>query len=184
MRPTDRQWQAIQENDRQQDGQFWYGVKTTGIFCRPSCPSRVPKRQNVVIFTDPAEAQEAGFRPCKRCRPLEKMVSNQIWVQEINHVLNNHYAEKLTLERLATLVHGSPSYLRHVYKSLTGVTPQQQLTMIRLEKATQQLRGSSKSVAQIAFAVGINNAAYFTQMFKNTYKMTPLQYRHQTSKEA
>lgn len=112
------------------------------------------------------------------------MVSNQIWVQEINHVLNNHYAEKLTLERLATLVHGSPSYLRHVYKSLTGVTPQQQLTMIRLEKATQQLRGSSKSVAQIAFAVGINNAAYFTQMFKNTYKMTPLQYRHQTSKEA
>lgn len=180
MQPTDSQWVAIKTNDRQSDHLFWYGVKTTGIFCRPSCPSRLPKRENVVVFTSPQEALTAGFRPCKRCRPTAQFVSNQVWVQEINHVLRSNYQEKLTLDRLASLVHGSPSYLRHVYKDLTGVTPQQELTAIRLTAAKQELLHSDRSIQQIASHVGLTNPAYFIQTFKKHYGITPLKYRQQT----
>lgn len=177
MKPNDAEWQAIKNNDQQQDHHFWYGVKTTGIFCRPSCPSRLPKRENVVIFHSPQDALAAGFRPCKRCRPTEQLVSNQIWVQEIDHVLETHYQEKLTLERLANLVHGSPSYLRHVYKKLTGMTPQEKLTAVRVSVAKKMLLQSDRPVNQIASMVGIPSPAHFVQLFKKSNGITPLQYR-------
>lgn len=179
MKPNDTQWQAIKNNDQKQDHLFWYGVKTTGIFCRPSCPSRLPKRENVVIFKNPDDAMAAGFRPCKRCRPTEQLVSNQVWVKEIDHVLNTHYREKLTLDRLASLVHGSPSYLRHVYKNLTGITPQQKLSSIRLAAAKKALRESQRPVEQIALASGMNSSAYFIHRFKAQYGLTPRQYRQE-----
>lgn len=182
MKPNDKQWQAIKKNDQQQDHRFWYGVKTTGIFCRPSCPSRLPKRKNVVIFNSPDDAIQAGFRPCKRCRPTEQLVSNQVWIKEINHVLQTHYQEKMTLERLADLVHGSPSYLRHAYKKLTGMTPQEKLTLVRIEAAQKALLQSDRSVNQIAVMIGINNPAHFIQVFKQYYGLTPLQYRKLNNK--
>lgn len=181
MQASDTQWQAIKDNDKKQDHLFWYGVKTTGIFCRASCPSRLPKQKNVVIFSSPQEALAAGFRPCKRCRPTEQFVSNQIWVEEINQVLNSHYREKLTLERLADLVHGSPSYLRHVYKALTKKTPQQELTAIRLRAAENALLDSNQSLIQIAKLTGWGSPSYFIQVFKHHYGMTPAQYRKKHS---
>lgn len=181
MQASDTQWQAIKDNDKKQDHLFWYGVKTTGIFCRASCPSRLPKQKNVVIFSSPQEALAAGFRPCKRCRPTEQFVSNQIWVEEINQVLNSHYREKLTLERLADLVHGSPSYLRHVYKALTKKTPQQELTAIRLRVAENALLDSNQSLIQIAKLTGWGSPSYFIQVFKHHYGMTPAQYRKKHS---
>lgn len=181
MKPNDAQWEAIKNNNQKQDHLFWYGVKTTGIFCRPSCPSRIPKRENVVIFKSTDDALKAGFRPCKRCRPTKQFVSNQVWVKEINHVLETHYQEKLTLDRLASLVHGSPSYLRHVYKNLTGMTPQQKLSSIRLSAGKKALRESQRPVAKIALASGMNSSAYFIHQFKNKYGLTPRQYRQEAS---
>lgn len=176
--PTNEQWDAIFNNDKQQDGKFWYGVTTTQIFCRPSCPSRLPKRDHVVVFNNPQQALDNGFRPCKRCRPLDKVVTNQVWVQEIEHVLQTYYAQKITLDKLASLVHGDPSYLRHTYKAITGITPQQRLQQIRLSKAQQLLKSSNEPIAKISNQVGIPNTAYFISLFKRKYGQTPLQYRN------
>lgn len=177
MKPTDQQWQAIVNNDRHFDQLFWYGVTTTGIFCRPSCPSRLPKRQNVTVFNSLKEALAAGFRPCKRCQPTNRPVSKQTWVAEINCVLARHYSERLTTRRLAEQVHGSSSYLRHVYKELTGITPQQKLTAIRMARAKDLLQNTEQPISNIGRLVGIHNPAYFIRQFKAVSGETPLQYR-------
>lgn len=178
-KPTDAQWAAITANDAAADGQFWYAVRSTMIFCRPSCPSRLPKRENVSVYADPQAALAAGYRPCKRCRPLAQPVSNQTWVEEINTLLAGHYRDPLTLAELAALAHGSPSYLRHVYKAATGVTPLQQLKTIRLAHARTLLTESDLAVAAIGLQVGMPTAAYFIAAFRTAYGQTPLQYRHQ-----
>ncbi len=177
MTLTARQWQAIQHNDATFDNQFWYAVKTTGIFCRPSCPSRLPKPEHITIFKDPKDALTAGYRPCKRCRPLNQLVANELWVQEIDHVLAQDYPTKLTLAELAAKVHGSASYVRHVYQDLTGLTPQQKLTQLRLTRAKVELLQSNASVASIGAKVGLPNTPYFIQRFKARYGQTPHQYR-------
>ncbi len=175
--PNDKQWQAISNNEHTVDGKFWYGVTTTKIFCKPSCPSRLPHCNHVVIFTDPQEALQNGFRPCKRCRPMEEIVSNQVWVDEIEYVLQTHYMQKLSLKELANIVHGDPSYLRHTYQKNTGMTPQQRLTEIRLKNACRLLKTTSDSISQVGIQVGIINTAYFISLFKNKYGQTPRQYR-------
>lgn len=177
MKPTDQQWQAIVNNDQRCDQVFWYGVTTTGIFCRPSCPSRLLKRQNVVVFNRLEEAMTMGFRPCKRCQPANRPVSKQAWVTEINCVLARHYSERLTTRKLADWVHGSPSYLRHVYKELTGITPQQKLTAIRMARAKELLQKTEQPVSNIGQLVGIDNPTYFIHQFKTFNGETPLQYR-------
>src|SRR5262249_47153755 len=65
----DQRWEVLTRRDRQADGSFWYGVKTTGVYCRPSCPSRLPRRGNVTFFAHWADAERAGYRACKKCRP-------------------------------------------------------------------------------------------------------------------
>ena len=180
--PTDKQWRTIVNNDHRADSQFWYGVTTTKIFCKPSCPSRLPKRNHVITFASPQEALQealqAGFRPCKRCRPLDRIVSNKVWIDETDHILQTRYNQKLSLHELASLVHGDPSYLRHTYKKVTGITPQQKLTQIRLEHARNLLVCSTHPVSQVGAKVGIPNTAYFISLFKKQYGKTPLHYRH------
>ena len=182
--PTDQQWQAIVANDHQADDQFWYGVTSTQIFCRPSCASRLPKREHICIFANPDMVLAAGFRPCKRCRPTAELVSNKTWVLEIEQVLQQQYAEKLDLNELAKQVHGSESYLRHVYQQLTGQTPQQRLTQIRIEQAQLLLTTTTASIAMIGRQVGWANPAYFIKIFRQQVGMTPRQYRQQFHKSS
>ncbi len=176
-RLTARRWQAIQQNDRQFDDVFWYGVTTTHIFCRPSCASRLPKKDHIRIFISPQEAIAAGFRPCKRCAPTGHPVDNHFWVTEIDQVLHTHFKEPLSMAELAAYVHGSTSYLRHTYKQLTGITPQQKLTELRLTEAARLLATTSQSVNWIAADAGLPNVSYFTTTFKTKFHATPRQYR-------
>lgn len=177
MAPSDEIWQIIERNEPILDGKVWYAVKTTKIFCKPSCSSRLPNRKNVVLYDSPEQAMADGYRPCKRCRPMDEMVADNTWVDEINYILEKHYAEKLTLEELAYRVHGSASYLRHVYKRETGITPQKKLMMIRISKAEQDLINSKRPVSNIGNEVGVPNTAYFIKMFKKEYGCSPYQYR-------
>ncbi|MEE8823979.1 bifunctional transcriptional activator/DNA repair enzyme AdaA [Lentilactobacillus sunkii] len=176
------EWTAIQNNDASYDNQFWYAVKSTHIFCRPSCPSRLPKRENITIYYDPNDAIEAGYRPCKRCRPLNQPVDNRTWVSEINTILENNYQQNLSLKELAYQAHGSQSYLRHVYKQETGMTPQQKLLEIRMSQAEIMLVNSDQAVAVIGRKVGFDNPAYFIQKFRQKFGKSPLQYRLQRIK--
>lgn len=177
LKLTDQRWQAIATNDATQDGQFYYGVLSTGIFCRPSCHSRLPKRENLQLFATPLAALQAGFRPCKRCRPTGQVVSTDDWVAEIDQIIASHYQMKLDLAQLAALAHGAPYYLHHVYQQQTGQTPMAALKKVRLQQAQRLLRTTTMSVAAVATACGFQSAAYFSNVFKQAFQQTPRQFR-------
>lgn len=174
---TDKEWQAVIENDSSYDDVFRYAVKTTKIYCRPSCHSRLPKKENIDIFYDLDAPEKNGYRPCKRCRPNDVIVDNCMWVEEIEEILQKNYQTNLTLEELAYLAHGSESHVRHVFKKVTKQTPQQRLTAIRIAHAKRALIHSEKTVEQIATHVGLPNVSYFIKVFKARVGESPKQYR-------
>jgi len=177
MQPDDQTWGVIERNDTALDGKLWYAVSSTKIFCKPSCHSRLPKRQNVSVYQSFQDAMAAGYRPCKRCRPTEEVVADDIWVDEINYILEQDYAEKLTLEELAFRVHGSESHVRHVYQKHTGVTPLQKLNAIRMAKARTLLEDTPMAIDKVGETVGIANTSYFIKLFKQHFHLSPYQYR-------
>lgn len=113
-------WLAIQANNAAYDGHFYYGVKTTNIVCRPSCRSRVPKRENVAIYQELQTAIKEGYRPCKRCKPNDLKTPDNAWIEAISSYIKNHIDEKLTLEQLGQLFNGSPYHLQRTFKKNNG----------------------------------------------------------------
>ncbi|MFC6180177.1 bifunctional transcriptional activator/DNA repair enzyme AdaA [Lactiplantibacillus daowaiensis] len=174
---TAAQWQAIQQNSPQADGQFFYGVTSTGIFCRPSCHSRLPRRDHIQSFKTATAAMAAEFRPCKRCRPTGLAVTPVEWVTEIDTIIATHYGEKLTLTELAQLAHGDPYYLHHVYRQQTGQTPLAALKQVRLQRAQQLLVQGELPIKTVAERCGFQTSAYFSTSFKQAYGQTPREYR-------
>lgn len=176
-------WQAIIQSDAAFDDQFLYAVKTTGIFCRPSCKSRVPNRDNVRIFRSATEALRSDFRPCKRCKPTGDRLPDDEWVDQIRSYIHAHYKEKLTLEILAEMCHGSPYHLHRIFKRNAGMTPVQYIQDLRIKKAQNLLIHSARSVQDIAGAVGIWNTPYFITLFKKKTGYSPADYRHQVKRK-
>jgi len=179
---TPQRYQAIKTNDVTQDGRFYYGVKSTGIFCRPSCHSRLPKQAHLVLFATATDALQAGFRPCKRCRPTGNAVSIADWTVEINQIMINQYQTKLDLETLAQLAHGSPFYLHHVYQQQTGQTPMAYLKQVRLAQAKKLLQTTTLPISTIATQCGFQSAAYFSTVFKQVYQQSPRVFRQKNSR--
>ena len=146
----DLRWQAIQTRDAAQDGQFYYAVCTTGIYCRPSCPSRRPRRENVQYFADPAAAQAAGFRACLRCRPGEVSAVQRAVAQAqalLDTVLDMNEPTP-TLSELGQAVNLSPAHLQRVFKAALGVSPKQYALGRRGERMKTELRrGASVTTA-------------------------------------
>lgn len=120
----DARWQAVENREAAADEQFVFGVITTGIFCRPSCRARHPLRQNVRFFQDAAAAQEAGFRPCKRCQP-DRAPLHQQRLERIRQAcaLMDAREETMSLEALASEMAMSPFHFHRLFKSVTGLTP-------------------------------------------------------------
>ncbi|MDN3016882.1 bifunctional transcriptional activator/DNA repair enzyme AdaA [Paenibacillus sp. BSR1-1] len=174
---TDEKWQAIIRNDASYNNQFIYAVKTTGIFCKPSCKSRIPKKENVRIFQNAEEALSAHFRPCKRCKPTNERLPDNEWVALITEYIDKNYPEKLTLETLAEMSHGSPYHLHRTFKRITGITPVEYTQQIRIKTAKNLLLQSDLAIADIGKAVGIPNIPYFVTLFKKKIGYTPAQYR-------
>jgi AraC family transcriptional regulator of adaptative response / methylphosphotriester-DNA alkyltransferase methyltransferase len=174
---TDEQWQAITHNDTKFDDIFIYAVTSTGIFCRPSCKSRDPKKENVRIFNDADEAIADGFRPCKRCKPGGFRLPDEEWAIQIEEYIDEHYCEPLTLEILADMCHGSPYHLQRTFKRITGLTPVEYIQKVRILKAIYALTTTDNSVAEIGLSVGLPNPSYFITLFKMKTGQTPKQYR-------
>ncbi|WP_178022016.1 bifunctional transcriptional activator/DNA repair enzyme AdaA [uncultured Paenibacillus sp.] len=174
---SETEWQAIIQNDASQDGRFFYAVASTGIFCRPSCKSRPPKRENVLVFASAEQAKAARFRPCKRCKPEGQRLPDREWVDQITEFIDRHYRDRLTLETLAEWCHGSPYHLQRTFKRVMRMTPTEYLGRRRIEEAKRALAESQRTVAEIAREVGIGSSAYLITLFKKTTGVTPNEYR-------
>jgi AraC family transcriptional regulator of adaptative response / methylphosphotriester-DNA alkyltransferase methyltransferase len=174
---TDEKWRAIRNNDKAYDAIFIYAVTSTGIFCRPSCKSRDPKKENVRIFNDAQQALSEGFRPCKRCKPSRLSLPDEEWVVQIEEYIDGHYHEPLTLEMLADKCHGSPYHLQRTFKKVASLTPVEYIQNVRIKKAKELLVSTQKSVAEVGLSIGLPNTSYFITLFKKKVGQTPVQYR-------
>ncbi|USG64197.1 helix-turn-helix domain-containing protein [Brevibacillus ruminantium] len=178
-------WRAVVECDPAYDGKFYYGVLTTGIFCKPSCKSRTPKREHVRIFATLDEAQRTGLRPCKRCQPHKTgwQSADEELTQRAEQLISECYTEPLTLREMAARLFISPYYLLRCFRRLRDCSPGQYLIRKRLEAARELLRGTSLSVAQVAHQVGFRNSAHFSHVFHQEMKQTPTEFRRSTKEE-
>ncbi|RKP58012.1 helix-turn-helix domain-containing protein [Cohnella endophytica] len=174
---NDEYWQAIVLCDASYDGKFYYGVMTTGIYCRPSCKSRVPTRANVKVFRNAEQAIEESFRPCKRCKPDGGRLPSEEWVAQIASEIEKRYAEPVTLTSLAEQFHGSPYHLQRTFKRIVGVSPTDYLIRTRIARAKEMLSETDMPVMDVAFAVGIANLSHFSTRFLAQVGMTPTHYR-------
>lgn len=174
---TEERWQAIVHNDTSYDDKFIYAIQSTGIFCRPSCKSRIPKRENVRIFHTAEQALSATFRPCKRCKPTGEHLPDQDWVAQITQYIDTNYSDILTLDILADMCHGSPYHLHRTFKRVKGITPAEYILHTRMKKAMEYLVHSDTAIADIGLSVGIPNTSYFVTLFKKVSGYTPTEYR-------
>ncbi len=131
-------WGAVLARDARMDGVFMVGVRTTGIYCKPSCSSKHPFRENVQFFSGPDEAEKAGFRACKRCRPREQSSHSEL-ITRITEFVNQNLDGKLTLENLSHEVGLSPFHLQRVFKKALGISPRQYVEAQRLERVKRSL---------------------------------------------
>lgn len=174
---ADDQWEAIVRNDADFDGQFFYAVTTTGIFCRPSCASKLPRREHVILFPTAEEALAAQFRPCKRCGPTEPQGPREQWIGLVADYVDRNIRTKLTLDQLAAACHGTPHHLHRTFRQVMGVTPLAYVRARRIDLAKALLTASDDPVAAVGDGVGLSNTPYFVALFKQMTGHTPADYR-------
>lgn len=173
------EWNAIIHCDSAYDGQFFYAVRTTGIVCRPSCQSRNPKRDHVIVFRTMEGAVGAGFRACKRCRPDQGRWPAEDLVHETQTYMRDHRSEPLTLGRIADALHISPYHLHRVFKRVTGLTPMAYLVKHRLTVAQQLLTDTELTMTDVGATVGFTSSAHFSTVLRKEFGQSPTAYRRQ-----
>ncbi len=174
----DVRWQAVQARDRTADGRFVYAVRSTGIYCRPSCPSRRPQRSRVEFFDLPALAERAGFRPCRRCKPDSLGVGDPTLelAERVCRLIDEGPDGDVRLERLATAVGKSPYYLHRTFKRVVGLTPRQYAASRRLARLKRELR-AEETVSRAQYAAGYGSSSRLYERADQDLGMTPATYQ-------
>ncbi len=170
-------WQAICARDASADGAFVFAVTTTGIYCRPSCPARRPKRENVRFFALPREAEAAGFRPCRRCRPRDLSTAQRhaLLIEAACRQIETS-AREPTLAELANAAGLSPSYFHRLFRAVVGVTPKHYARTARAGALRQTVR-KAPSVTAAAFESGHESLRRFYDRALAALGMTPRAFR-------
>lgn len=168
-------WAAVLERDARFDGRFVYAVESTGVYCRPTCPSRRPRRTNVRFFAVPGEAERAGFRACRRCRPGEASRQAEA-VQRACGYLESHLDEAPTLNDLAREVGMSPWHLHRTFKAALGLSPREYAARLRAGRFKDEVRGG-ESVAGATYGAGYGSSSRLYEKAGENLGMTPGTYR-------
>lgn len=170
------QWDAVRRRDRASDGSFVYGVLTTGVYCRPSCPSRRPLRRNVRFYASPAEAERDGLRACLRCRPQDAEPAAARRLRDLCDYIGKHCEERLPLEDLARRAGVSPYHLQRTFKAALGVSPRQYQEAARTGALKRSLR-QARSVTEAGYEAGLGSSSRLYERTEQRLGMTPGQYR-------
>ena len=173
-----KRWEAVLHGDEAFDGVFFYGVRTTGVYCRPSCKSKTPLRKNVEFFESAEKAEEEGFRPCKRCKPdrSEQDRTNPT-VDQLKNICDLYFddRERLSAELERLDIHQN-SVSREFHRQ-HHTTPSKYINELRVVKSARLLRESDKSMLQIVSECGFGSVPSFYASFKLRYGMTPSEFR-------
>ena len=174
----DPRWAAVVARDRRADGTFYYSVETTGVYCRPSCPSRRASPKNVRFHQTTADAERAGFRPCRRCKPdqppLEQV--HAATIARICRVIETA-EEPPRLAALAERAGLSPYHFHRVFKAVTGVTPRAYAAAQRTVRVRRELETRGKSVTEAIYDAGFSSGGRFYATSDQLLGMTPTDYR-------
>jgi AraC family transcriptional regulator, regulatory protein of adaptative response / methylated-DNA-[protein]-cysteine methyltransferase len=175
-------WDAVAVRDRRMDGVFLYAVRTTGVYCKPSCPSRRPLPRNVVFFRTQEAARRAGFRACKRCKPDGTSTSNPNTdlVEKVCRYIDAHPDGPATLEVLSRTIGLSPFHLQRTFKALTGITPRAYADSRRLQALKAGLR-DGHSVTRSLYDAGYGSSSRLYEGASSKLGMTPARYAKQGS---
>jgi len=171
-------WHALVSCDGRYDGIFFYGVKTTGIFCRPSCNSKTPVRDNVTFFDNAANAIEAGFRPCKRCCPDKVVFEPDLeLMKKAKNIFDTNYNKQVDVSQISKQLGVSTNHLIKIFKHYNGLTPTQYIVKIRVGKASELLNQTDINIFEIAYMTGFKSLSNFYKCFKEQTGHTPNKHR-------
>jgi AraC family transcriptional regulator of adaptative response/methylated-DNA-[protein]-cysteine methyltransferase len=173
----DQHWQAVVARDAAQDGKFVFAVASTGVYCRPSCAARRPRRENVTFYSRPDQAERAGFRACLRCRPRSASGNPQSdLAKEICRYIEQHLDEPITLEHLGKVFRQSPFHLQRGFKAATGITPRAYADSCRLRQLKRNLQ-SGDNVTRAMYDAGYGSSSRLYEKTASQLGMTPDKYR-------
>jgi AraC family transcriptional regulator of adaptative response / methylphosphotriester-DNA alkyltransferase methyltransferase len=176
-------WKAVSENDASYDGIFFYAVKSTGIYCRPSCKSKLPKQSNVCFFDTAEQARAAGFRPCKRCRSdISDYQPMREIVEKTKQLLDELFKKKCELNQNLKQLGISQHRLVELFKDEYGVTPSEYVGYLRLNEAKRLLSDTEYEIIDISYSIGFDGLSSFYRFFKNKTGLSPAKYRKEYSK--
>lgn len=175
---NDEFWQAVLSRDARFDGKIFFGVRSTGVYCRPSCPARRPRREQVVFFHIPEAAETAGFRSCRRCRPRTAPTSDpQVeMVRRACRYIEDHIDTTPTLEALSAHTGVSPYHLQRVFKRVAGITPRQYAEANRLSNFKARVK-KGESVTGAMYDAGYGSSSRLYERAPSELGMTPADYR-------
>jgi AraC family transcriptional regulator, regulatory protein of adaptative response / methylated-DNA-[protein]-cysteine methyltransferase len=170
-----RYWQATLARDTRADGAFFFAVKSTQVYCRPSCPARRPLRKNTLFFSTRREAEQQGFRPCRRCKPNEIPAAVRI-VQRAAQVLGSDFDEAVNIAALARKVGVKTEALRRAFRQQAGLTPKELAAALRLRKFKKLLRAGN-SITDALYATGYGSSSRVYERSDAHLGMTPATYQ-------
>lgn len=170
-------WRAVETRDAAADGSFVFAVRTTGVYCRPSCPARRPRRENVTFYVTPRQAELAGYRACRRCRPESVLPPPAVQRVELAvEYLDQHVDDAVTLAELGREVGMSPTHLQRTFKRYMGVSPAEFVRARRLERLKSRLQ-EGESVLDATFEAGYGAGSRAYDPASAPLGMTPATYR-------
>ena len=174
--PSSKRWDAVIARDASRDGEFVFAVSSTGVYCRPSCAARRPRRENVEFFLAPEDAERGGYRACLRCKPKSAHDGQTDGVKAICRFIEQHLDEPVTLDRLGKEFQQSPFHLQRRFKAALGITPREYADSCRLRLLKRNLQAGD-SVTRAMYDAGYGSSSRLYERTASQLGMTPDKYR-------